>query len=75
MVPSEFTGALREAYLAGHKVHYAFVQSHALVSLAAHALNSFQSGYAAGVQVRVDVRLDSGKNLKAVEYSGGIQQV
>lgn len=42
---------------------------------AAKALNSFQSGYAAGVQVTVSISLDSGKNLKAVEYSGGIQQV
>ena len=72
MVPSDFTGPLREAYLAGHKVCNCL--DLALVS-SPHALNSFQSGYAAGIQVKVDVRLDSGKNLKAVEYSGGIQQV
>lgn len=42
---------------------------------AAKLLSSFQSGYAAGVQVTVSVKLKSDKNLKAVEYSGGIQQV
>ena len=34
-----------------------------------------QGGYAAGVQVTVNVNLDSNKGLKAVEFSGGVQQV
>ena len=71
MVPSEFTGALREAYVAGYKVCPQTLR----IQPAAKALNSLQSGYAAGVQVTVSVNLNSGKNLKPVEYSGGIQQV
>ena len=34
-----------------------------------------QGGYAAGVQVTVNVNLDSKKGLKAVEFNGGVQQV
>ncbi|DBA78932.1 hypothetical protein WJX77_001245 [Trebouxia sp. C0004] len=37
-------------------------------------LAGFKGGYAAGVQVTVNVTLDSNKGLKAVEYSGGVQQ-
>lgn len=46
-----------------------------MLSKATKELNSFQNGYAAGIQVTVNVSLDSGKNLKAVEYNGGVQQV